>query len=206
MKITLVSSWDDGHAEIAALAMPNRQAYCDRWGYELMTRTASRQEGHWQKIPTIQKALQAGAEWSVWMDSDLIITNPDIGLETVIHSSSGLPSLILSHDMNGINNGVLFFRNCPWTDRFLKLWSAARPFYAQYPNPEQSALAHILYREPKEQWDCRPQHQFNSYRYELSGRQFPEGQWLPGDFILHFAGLPYQMRLTVMREHLAKLP
>ena len=68
---------------------------------------------------------------------------------------------------------------------------------------EQSALVHLLYREPKDKWKCVGQRAFNSYLYELyPGLYCPEGQYQAGDFIIHLPGVANERKLPILRRFL----
>jgi hypothetical protein len=110
--------------------------------------------------------------------------------------------LITSYDAIGLNNGVLFFRNTDWTKNLLKTWASSSPSYEGHPSPEQSALAHLLYREPKDKWISAPQKAFNSYLYELyPNLSCPEGQYSSGDFILHLPGVSNDVRVEIFKRY-----
>src|SRR2546427_8066988 len=63
--------------------------------------------------------------------------------------------------------GLFFLRNSEWSMDFLKKWASLGRRYDSHPSAEQSALVHLLYREPKDKWKCVGQPAFNSYLYEL---------------------------------------
>jgi predicted O-methyltransferase YrrM len=207
-RVAVVSAWDREGAALAELTAPNKEAYCRRHGYtwrpaELFEESVEHGPAFcWAKIGAIREAL-GGADWVCWMDADLLIMDQTRPLSDFL--SPGV-DLVASHDVNGMNNGVLFWRDSPWTRGMLDRWEAARPRFAHYVNPEQSALVHLLYREPKERWAVVPQRLFNSYLYDLyPAYDCPEGNYAPGDFILHLPALPNDRRLEILREYLPRV-
>jgi hypothetical protein len=41
----------------------------------------------------------------------------------------------------------------------------------------------------------------NSYDYALYGNENNEGQWQPGDFVIHFPGLSLEKRIELVRKY-----
>jgi hypothetical protein len=200
-KVAIVTAWDAGAADLAALTEPNKQEYCRRHGYALRSGLVDT-GGHWVKIPALMSALPE-FDWVVWMDVDLLVMNQAVRLEKFFDATV---DLIGSHDAIGWNNGVFFLRNTPWSMSFLKTWAEIGRRYNGHPSPEQSALVHLLYREPKDKWKCVGQKAFNSYLYDLyEDLSYPEGQYCPGDFILHLPGLPNERRIEVIQRFLKEI-
>jgi hypothetical protein len=195
-RFAVFSAWDAGYAELAATTIPNRRTWCERWGYELVTCDRWEEARHplWAKWKLARDRLP-DFDWAFVLDVDAIICNPSRQLRDFL----GDTDLLVTADINGVNAGVLLLKNTPWTNALLeKIWNA-EPSYRSYPNPEQSALAHLLCAEPKERWAVLPQRSFNSYLYGEYSRVFPEGQYQDGDFILHLPALSRTRRLEIFR-------
>ena len=82
-----------------------------------------------------------------WLDRDTVLMNPSLPLEIFI-PPAGFEhiNLLMTHDRNGLNNGVFFLRVCEWS---LDLFSTAMAFpyykpevHLQY--TEQSAMEEVL--------------------------------------------------------------
>jgi hypothetical protein len=130
------------------------------------------------------------------MDADVVITNPRIRLESLIDPRF---DLIISEDENGLNAGNFLVRNSVATFTFFKrVWETSE-FETPYPILQsQEAIAKTLRRYPLPLVKIAPQRTFNSY-YRAR-----EGNWEPGDFLIHFAGLGGErsdLRLRLMREY-----
>jgi hypothetical protein len=210
MRIAMVSAWDKTMQGVADVTLANRQAYCERHGYGCIFsgNWEGKQHPIWARIKLAMDHLYEW-DWLCVADIDLIIMNGGVKIEEVL----GLPSipqsidLVCSYDINGLNAGILFLKNTQWVAKFLGgLWSRSLD------NPatmwEQTCIACMLYREPKDKWVCLPQRWFNSYLYELYGAMpgdyFPNGQYCPGDFVLHLPGVSNEKRIEVLGDYLKR--
>lgn len=193
-RIALVSAWDSGSAGIGEYTRANREAYCRRHGYAFRL-TKFGGGGPWVKLPALSAAFDEGFAWTVWMDADVWVTNPEIRLESFVGGGS---DLVAGHDANGINNGVMFWRNTPWSREMIRAWADDGRRFDGHPNPEQTALACLLYRQPREKWEAVPQKRFNAYLYgEYPELDCPDEEWTPGDFALHLPGMPDERRREI---------
>jgi len=115
--------------------------------------------------------------------------------------------ILVTNDMNGLNNGVFPIRVHPWS---VELMSAVVAFTTYRPDVhltfrDQSALDEML-KEPRfrDSVVYLPQRWFNAYQGELNETLGPF-QMRRGDFLVHFAGVPNRderMRLWMERaEH-----
>jgi hypothetical protein len=152
----------------------------------------------WSKIKLIQKYLYL-YEYVVWLDADLLIMNLDTKLESfinplmndiyitesnIVNESSTTQEqridILLAHDKDILNTGVMFIRNCEWSYKFFELLYAQEQFinsnlwdqdsfiylYENNINNSKNHIHHIF------------QITFNSYWYNFEY----------GQFILHFCG------------------
>jgi len=131
----------------------------------------------WAKVDMIEKHIR-DFDWIVWMDSDVLIMNFGIKLETFLDTKS---EVVIAKDNRGLNAGIFFLRNSENIDRLLRVWKSQ----ASKDIDEQEVLASLLQSENfSEIVKYMPQCAFNSYiittkfmaRYEY------------GDFAVHFAG------------------
>jgi hypothetical protein len=131
------------------------------------------------------------------MDADVIITNPAIRLESLIDD---VFDLIITRDENGFNAGNFFVRNGPeMREFFRRVWETTE-FATDVPPilESQEAIARALHRYPPTFVKLAAQRRFNSYWMAR------EGNWEPGDFLIHFAGMGGEradLRLKLMREY-----
>ena len=101
---------------------PLLQSYCEKHSYSLQLHIDSLdKERHpsWSKIPALSLALQdCTFDYVVWMDDDIVITNPDIPLSHFIDKYNFRKlkaTLLVSADMpnepsTSVNCGILFLK------------------------------------------------------------------------------------------------
>ena len=170
----------------------NKKEYCKRWGYDLIIEDRSivdeSRDTAWSKIPIFKKWLPR-YQYVFWMDMDALFMRFDLPLEKLLPCDK---DLIISKDWHGINMGVFFLRNSPYTYTLLtEMWNSPRSWWE--PWEEQSALMKIL--EPKHNGQKAQRHlrhtqfleqrKMNSYPDEFSyGNKL--SQYQTGDFIAHF--------------------
>jgi hypothetical protein len=99
---------------------------------------------HFRKVPVMTHAMNSITgpnkenEWLVWLDADIVMTNPSIRFEDMLKASynewreavirggktpgTEVPHLLVANTHVGINNGVFALRNTEWSRRFLRRW------------------------------------------------------------------------------------
>jgi hypothetical protein len=145
----------------------------------------------WSKVPFILSVLGGLPEGAlIWLsDADVLITNPALTLES--HILPLLPEtkdMLMTIDACGhLNSGTLLMRNSPWlrdywrrvgeqTDLLYHIWW------------ENAAMIKLLELNPSDlaRVEITSDHtRFNSYLQGLPGQPL----WLPGQFLVHFAGV-----------------
>lgn len=132
-------------------------------------------------------------QWLLWVDADTVLLNPYIPIETFLPPEPEFDDvhLLISHDWNGLNNGVFPVRVNQWA---VDLFSAIVSY--RYYRPEaslvfrdQSAMDTLL-KEKKfaDHVVEAPQRWFNAYQGEHNETLSPF-QVRRGDFLVHFAGV-----------------
>jgi hypothetical protein len=175
------------------LSYRNKQAYCAKWGYDLII------EGHaivdqtrdtaWSKLPVFRKWLPK-YQWVMWMDMDAFFTRFDLPLHDVFARSTA--DVIIAKDWNGINMGIMFLRNAPFTFSLIdRMWNAPKLWWV--PWEEQSALMALMKPSMnREDADAVVAHmEFPAQRaINAYGAEFAYGNraamYRPGDRIVHF--------------------
>lgn len=170
-----------------ALALGDKQEYCERHGYDFhtITQTVSGRDAAWAKLPGILSLLHR-YDWVVSLDLDTIIYDHSVRLEEFLDPNH---DLILGVDYNGINSGVFFLRSSTWSRALLtEAWTITdEPMSHIW--WEQSALMRLLKNEGvRNHVKYCPQMYFNSYVASNEGVKMEENG-NRGPFIVHFAGL-----------------
>lgn len=178
MKIGVVNYFDTNYDEVGAISVPNKEAYTKRHGYDYLlsheaidpTRPAS-----WNKLRIIMEHIQ-DYDWLWWNDTDTLIMNPEIKLESLVDPAY---PIIVGSDNWGINCGNFFVQNTPSTRDILNEWWN-KDDEIEHPWWEQRALMELLRTRPE--WSNRvkvlPEAAMNSHLQHYE----------EGDFLIHFAG------------------
>ena len=131
-------------------------------------------------------------QWLLWVDADTIILNPYVPAEMFL-PPAGWENvhLLVSHDCNGLNNGVFPIRVHAWSVNLLTA-VLAYPHYKPESHltwRDQSAMAEVLKHSRFAKHTLQaPQRWFNAYQGELNETIAPF-QVRRGDFLVHFAGV-----------------
>lgn len=205
-RIAIVTLYDKGYAEIAKYADLNKKAYAKKHNYSLFIYKDKEEwldpsrEAVWNKIPVIQKWLK-DYDWVFWTDADALIMNDAIELESLIDENY---DIVVPQDFRGINLGNFLVKKSAWTDQFLKEWYLPKN-YTKLGFMEQDVFTKLY----KKSEDVRahikivPSRVMNSYIAivcNLAPAQRKECLYQPGDFIVHFAGLPKPNKKNLMQE------
>ncbi|ORX86232.1 hypothetical protein BCR32DRAFT_290208 [Anaeromyces robustus] len=161
--------------------------YADIHGYKFKLNTGTYDKGRdvvYMKLYTIIEALIEGFktkeyEWIFWVDGDIILTNPNIKLETFLPTDNNI-NFIAFADENSLNAGLFFLRVNSWSLNFLK---RAISYLYYHPKKflkylEQTAMNNILIEQKEESHYIIVPPWFNKY---LKVKE-------PGDFLIHLAG------------------
>ncbi len=133
-------------------------------------------------------------EWLLWLDADTILLNPYIPIEIFLPPQGEWDEvhLLVSHDYNGLNNGVFLIRVAAWSAELLSAILAYRHYKPEerLMFRDQSAMESLL-QEPKfdKHTLITPQRWFNAYQGEHNETLAPF-QVRRGDFLVHFADVP----------------
>lgn len=197
MKVALFTSVSANIADMAALTMPNKLAYCLRHGYSLIADNRPYDEAV-RSTATLCKYLDSfDVLWT--LDCDAVITN----MATAVHELPCLgPNVTVCEEgivqWNRVNCGSMVWKNTPATRALIYAIQAAEPDWKNMPCIWQSWIAqpHIM------RSFCvaiAPLRSFNSCEWTLpgGGPGDPGTHWQPGDFVYHPCGVfPMAERLS----------
>jgi len=165
--------------------------YSKYHGYKLVlnrNRYDTEREIFYMKINTVIENLikclqEKSYDWIFWVDSDVVLANPNIKLETFLPDEKmDLIHFIAADDHNGLNCGVFFIRVHPWSLNFLMRANSYFYYhqekYLSY--ADQSSINNVLTgsNDTDEHYIIVPKSWFNRY---LSSKR-------KGDFLIHLAG------------------
>ena len=186
-RLRLITAYDDAIANYGDLAAGNHAAYAGRHGYAHHVYRHGfdpRRPPAWSKLLFTLAAMRE-AEWVVWIDADILITDPSRRLEDFI--PAGCDFLLARHLAPGphANTGFYFVRNRFWT-RILLRHTYSLEGVIHHPMWEQMAFNILLDRHRFHRLQIVPGRTFNS----LYQGACEADLYRPGDFAIHFAGLP----------------
>jgi len=161
--------------------------YCKIHGYKFIfnnDRYDTIRNIFYMKLHVLNEAIVRGLktneyDWIFWADSDVMITNPNIKLETFIPTDDNV-NFIAATDRHGLNAGAFMLRVHPWTlDYIDRAISFAYYYKKKLKYADQTSLNNVLVMDKEHShYVVVPQHWFNNY----------PGMIQPGDFLAHFAG------------------
>lgn len=186
------------------------ERYCKRWGYPLRLFHETLDDGRhisWSKIRAIQALLNEGYDTVVWIDDDIVVTNPDKPLTDFLALMPETSSFLVSADADPntpLNAGMMFVRNCPTARETLRvIWDLCDSVGTRWrPNWEQDVFIRYRHLHP-ELFTIVPHRTFQSF---LRNYGTPPGlAWQPGDFAAHITGMPLPDRVEYLNQLLALL-
>ncbi len=204
IKIITACNNSKTHTELAEICKFTIKKYCKRHGlkYAFHTITETKWPASWYKIQLLRKELEnKKTRFCLWMDVDSLIYNPDFDIRSIIREKKGL---YLAEDCNGINAGVMLWKNTRLNKRLLaEVWKSRH--YVDHPWWEQEALRLLIeknYEGIQKRLELIPQKMLNAYDYTHYGRTWESGQVDKSSFVVHFPGLDYAIRKQEMEKYL----
>ena len=174
--------------------LASKRAYAEKHGYPYV-------EGNeqfwdrtkpiaWSKIPFLLDLCSKVPEGTIiWQsDADVMITNPEITLESLLPMLPEGKDMLLTMDACGhINSGNIFFRNTEWSRDYWRRVNQQTQ-YTYHIWWENAAMIALYQNNPLDNSmiEVTKNHKaFNAYLRGLAG----EPLWEQGDFLVHFAGV-----------------
>lgn len=212
MKIAVLDVHDEKYEHIFEISAPIKEAYCRKHGYDFIYYPAEtplvpldRQE-NWARVQGIIYHLKS-YDWILYLDTDILITNDEIKIESFIDNSFNLIVGPLA-DEGHIMTSSMLIKNCRWSfEFFLDLYSQTQFICQEYyscpenghratGNPctgglffEQSSF-HFLYdnfEKYRNKIKRTPQNMFNS----------ETKSYKQGDFLIHFPSQLYKRKIMM---------
>jgi hypothetical protein len=191
-RIALATLCTRNWEEMRLLEEPNKAAYCQRHGYELIAAQdtwCSERPASWSKVLLLTQHLPQ-FDWIWWLDADTLIMDLSVPIAQYCDEAY---DIVMARDLNHtISCGSFLIRNTPAALQTLyKMWEQTQ--FINHCWWEQMALIHLL-----DTWACPArvkcveQRLFNSYHYTYQ----------PGDFVQHFTPLHLDTRVSLMRHFL----
>lgn len=203
MKIIAISAHNKEYKKLNEVSEKNKTEYFKDKGiifvnYELEQEMWNRPVA-WTKIKLIRYNLMY-CDYVIWLDCDTCIINKNFDLKGLLASDK---DIYLSKDNNGINSGVMVFKNTNKVKSFLDtVWSMEQ--YVNHIWWEQAAI-HDLYENNwegiNEATEFVPQNILNAYEYGQYNLENKEGEICKDTFIAHFPALPLEKRIELINKY-----
>lgn len=217
MKFALVTAHNEAYQVLADITWnQNKKLYAERWGYDAYAKTTDFRypvsQISFERTELIIQLLESGQyDWIHACGCDTMITNFTIRLEDLVDDDS---HFIIATDCFNINNDSFLARNTPETLAWLKHVVAVREQYANNPWYDQQAMIDSI-DMMGDHIRIVPQRYLNSYDYDQYPGSVPhvykkdlfgnDGQWAPGDFLIHWPGVSLERRLPLAQNMLTQV-
>lgn len=206
-KIAIVSLFNERHKDLADITWTNKQNYAAKHGYIAVSKTDnfSVEQVHFDKFVHILDVMNTNpdVDWIWWLDNDAMITNFDIRLEDLVDPDF---HVIMATDIAALNTGSFIVRNSPQAKAWLEFLLSKRQEYKDDKKWFEQQAVIDFYPKFEELFKLVPQQWLNSYDYKMYGVEGidlldQDGQWYPGDFVIHWPGLPNETRIELAKHY-----
>lgn len=143
-QLTVVTGYD-GECLYRDAVTENLTEYCERWGYDLITKfdgwEPTTRHLYWRKlqlIASVMDGLPDGA-WLLWVDADCMIVNMRRPIDRFLDDYDSISDFDLAvtgpfPPCEGCGNpvynaGILLIRKCQWSQEFLQEWWDTNEWY-----------------------------------------------------------------------------
>jgi hypothetical protein len=207
----VLTGYDDNGAKIGDLTSELMAKYAARWGFSFKCNRKYEVDtfSSWQKLGLVRREL-LNYDLVLWMDMDVVVTNPRIDFRTISEYFEGLtfafdweyrePSLFSA--------GIFIAKHCPRSFRFLDE-ALTKVHYSLWENEyttDQGALR-LVYGSDCERRDCVrvvPHHVLNAVPTEVQPKSIDP--WVPEDFLCHLTGIDNDRRVELFHKFAPKEP
>lgn len=205
-KIAVVSMYNENQRDLGEETWPNKEIYAKLHGYSAFCKTDNWTINpiHFEKLTYMLEIMNdhPNLDWVWWLDNDAIITNYETKLENIIDDNY---HVIITVDHASLNAGSFIVKNSAQGKGWLEFLLSLYDHYKDNRWPEQQPMTDRYYSF-KDIIKVLPQRIMNSYDYKLYGvpdldLTWQSGQWQPGDFVLHWPGLPAQTRIALSKKY-----
>lgn len=206
--MAIVSIFNERHADLAELTWyGNKVQYAERHGYLAAAKTDnfSAEQVHFDKFVHMLDIMKANPdiEWVWWLDNDAMITNFNIKLENLVDDDY---HVIMPTDIAALNTGSFIVRNSLQARAWLEFLLSKKHEYRNDNKWFEQQAVIDFYPKFQHLFKLIPQRQINSYDYAMYGTDPTDllgtsGQWEPGDFVIHWPGLPNEVRVQLAQQY-----
>lgn len=209
-KMAIVSIFNERHADLAELTWYNNKVkYAEKHGYLAVAKTDnfSPEQVHFDKFVHLLDVMEKNpdVDWVWWLDNDAMITNFDIRVEDLVDNDY---HVIMPTDIAALNTGSFIVRNSTQAREWLNFLLSKKKEYKDDKKWFEQQAVIDFYPKFQDLFKIIPQQWLNSYDYKMYNVEGTDllgqdGQWYPGDFVIHWPGLPNPTRVQLAKQCLA---
>ena len=206
-KMAIVSIFNDRHQDLADLTWYNNKVkYAEKHSYLAIPKTNnfSPEQVHFDKFVHILDVMKThpDVDWVWWLDNDAMITNFDIKVEDLVDTDY---HVIMPTDIAALNTGSFIVRNSAQAREWLEFLLSKKKKYKDDKKWFEQQAVIDFYPKFQELFKIIPQQWLNSYDYKMYNVEGTDllgqdGQWYPGDFVIHWPGLPNESRIQLAKQ------
>jgi hypothetical protein len=208
MKTKIITAYTENFSEISDLSYSGIKQYGEKHSIPterfLLSTTIDRPPS-WYKIELVLQEFKKGYDCVMWVDADTMVVNFNHDFFSMLNDTH---NIFLSEDTNGINMGVVVWKNTPEVVEILnKIWSMKE--FINHTWWEQGAFRNLYdsnWKDIKNIVQFIPQNILNAYDYGSYGLPpHPEGEINPKSFIAHFPGWnkdSNHIRIRLMKKYI----
>ena len=199
---------DPSYQRLGDITDTNKKEYCERHGYGFHCKTDIKFDKMvgFEKIPIVLNAFKEHPEyeWILFAEADTMITNFTVKIEDLVDNDY---HFMVAVDVNDINAGVFLARNTEEGRNYLQFILDQKPNYLNNWQAEQ-AVIQDSYKDNKHIVKLVNQRFFNSFDYRIyhyidhRDCLWQDGNWLPGDFIIHWPAVDQDNRIKLANNML----
>jgi hypothetical protein len=208
IKMAIVSIFNDTHKDLAEFTWNNNKVkYAEKHGYLAVAKTNnfSPEQVHFDKFIHLLDVMEKNPEvdWVWWLDNDAMITNFNIKLENLIDADY---HIIMATDIAALNTGSFIVRNSSQAKEWLNFLLSKKKEYKNDKKWFEQQAVIDFYPRFQDLFKIVPQQWLNSYDYKMYNVEGIDllgldGQWYPGDFVVHWPGLPNETRVMLAQQY-----
>lgn len=150
----------------------------------------------WSKIRFLLEATRQPPRppWVFWFDADALFLRPG----DLREFCDPAYDLVIGVDVNGLNTGAFFVRNCGWARAFLeRVWALGdREEFRTHAWWEQAAVQHLYLTDV----DVRPHVKLVSHRLFNSYPHWANHGYAEGELVAHFCGLDRAKKAACLKD------
>ena len=206
--IAIVSIFNERHKDLAELTWYNNKVrYAEKHDYLAIPKTDnfSTEQVHFDKFVHILQVMKDNptVDWVWWLDNDAMITNFDIRASDLVDNDY---HVIMPTDIAALNTGSFIVRNSAQGREWLEFLLSKKQEYRDDKKWFEQQAVIDFYPKFQDLFKIVPQQWLNIYDYRMYNVAFiyllgQDGQWYPGDFVIHWPGLPNETRVQLAQQH-----